>query len=124
MGWENYYDELLKKQGGEVRCRMNIDFRRMMKILTPLESSISASLKQGLSYAYEGLDSLDFKLQNNTGATAKYQIIDGTSVNAIKLCDHDTPLYLLFGGNVTFQRSQLEVNLRWVYFSNDRNCGV
>ena len=68
-----------------------------------------------------------YYVENNFGATLKYQIIDGRSRNTLKFGDQDTPLWLLFNGEAKeFGPEKFVFEIKWksIYLTNDGHCGI
>lgn len=124
--WVTFYDTLKEQNGGREPERKTL--RSSSTCLTMKQildgTRLNDALKHALSDSYDALDRVDFKLKNNMGATAKYQIVDGHSLEPIRLADHETPLYILFTGTVEFQRTEMQIQLNAAYLSDDKYCGV
>jgi len=117
--WAAFYDELVAQGRERERKQLSncIHIIRMGKC-------IDEAVRQALVHSYEGLDVIDFTIQNNVDATAKYQIIDGHSEKPIKFADHETKLYIVFTGKASFSRTAMELEINAVYLSSDEYCGV
>merc|ERR1712061_655646 len=92
--WVNLCNDLLNENGAKEvdnkflrQIVLSSQFGPICSILKT--APLNEVLKQTLSGSYEGLDRIDFKLENNAGATAKYQIVDGHSEHPIKFADHE-----------------------------------
>ena len=95
-------------------------------------STIFCALKMGCCFFHFGT-LLNFEegnsnfIENNFGATMKYQIIDGRSRNRLKFGDHDTPLWLLFNGEAKeFGPEKFVFEIKWksMYLTNEEFCGI
>jgi len=117
--WAAFYDELVA-QG---RDREQKQLSNCIHIIR-MGKCIDEAVRQALVDTYEGLDVIDFTIQNNTDATAKYQIVDGHSEKPVKFADHETKLYIVFTGKASFSRTAMELEINAVYLSSDEYCGV
>merc|ERR1711863_7908 len=102
-----------------------------MQLQEQIEHGIFTSLKPyffdkfGTLFNFEEEGNSNF-IENNFGATMKYQIIDGRSRNILKFGDHDTPLWLLFNGEAKeFGPEKFVFEIKWksMYLTNEEFCG-
>jgi len=117
--WVAFYDGFVAQSGEREPKQLSncIHVIRMGKC-------IEEAVRQVLVDSYQGLDAIDFTMQNNIDATAKHRIIDGHSEKPIKFVDHETKLYIIFTGKARFSRTVMELEIDAVYLSSDEYCGV
>lgn len=121
--WISAWDECFEDTGNEPDRRFTREnFTLLRRLIGAMP--VDELLKQAVCDHFEGLDRIDFSISNNAGATAEYQIIDGTSAKSVKFADSEQPLYLIFTGKAVFRRTDVEMRLSAIFWSNDQSCGV